>query len=399
MPLKPMKKTAPKSSSSNSPSGRPQLSRQSSTVSTSSGSTALKNQPIQDRLIEMIKGGNTEGVINLLTDNLGNLSFLNSYHSKSGKHPLAVAAEEGRFELITELLKHEKVVEIDLYDKFGMSSILYAAKNGEFQILQELYQKGGDIFTLTPTNETALYLAAQYNKLDIVRYLISCELPIEAQNSRNETALSIAIKYEYYEVAELLLENGANINTRRTNGDSPLFAAVFDNRLHTVNFILKHGGEVNLRNDNQETPLMIACRHGYLEIAQKLLDSGANVNEIDNGGKTALIQATIAQKPVIIPILIQRGALVDLKDCWGYSALSICCKVKNLKFEIIHHLLAAKCDINSLDRCKNTPLIHACKNQNAEVAKFLVEQGADVALQNIDGKAAIDYFPELLSSS
>ena len=46
----------------------------------------------------------------------------------------------------------------------------------------------------------------------------------------------------------------------------------------------------------------------------KLLDYGADINCLDNDKRTPLHHAAESNKPRIIPILIQRGALTSIKD-------------------------------------------------------------------------------------
>lgn len=64
------------------------------------------------------------------------------------------------------------------------------------------------------------------------------------------------------------------------------------------------------------TPLHHAV---FMELNQvlmisKLLDFGADVNALDNDRRSALHHAAEANKPRVIPVLIQRGAHTSLKD-------------------------------------------------------------------------------------
>jgi ankyrin repeat protein len=142
---------------------------------------------------------------------------------------------------------------------------------------------------------------------------------------------------------------------------------------------------------------MIGCRHGFTEVIEYLLIHGkALINEIDNGGRTALMIATLSQKEKIISILLDRLANVNQQDKWGYNALTFAASIPNktLKMEIIEKLISYKIDCNALDKCSNIPLHKAAKNWNIDLCTYLLKNGANPTIRNIDGQLPIDFFPE-----
>jgi ankyrin repeat protein len=355
-----------------------------------SKTSSVLKQPLQDTVIDYLKSGNTEALRALILENAHDKSFLNRYHTKYGKHPLAVAAEEGRLEG-TEILLEAKV-EIDMRDNFDMTAFLYASKGGQNEILGLLIAAGADPnIEYQKLAENGLHLATARNEIETVKYLLERDLPFDKQNLRLETPLSIAIKYEYYDIAELFLSQGANINVRRTNGDSPLHSAVFDNRMETVVYILDHGGSVNQKNDIGETPLMIACKHGYVEIAKFLLQKGAELNAQDNVGRSSLFLASMLQKEALVSYLLDRFANVHLTDHFGSTALSVSCRLFPGNVNIISDLIRFKSHINSMDNSYNTPLHHTCSKHNRELTLLLLNAGASPSLKNIDGKLPLDF--------
>lgn len=385
MPLKPLKKKHV--------SGVSQNTAENATSSSSGqpGATLLiKQAPPQDKAAEYIKAGNTEALKILLYEQSADAGFVNKCHTKTGKHLLGVAADEGRLESI-EILLNSKA-EVNLKDQNQMTAVLYATKFGVVEVVKMLVQGGADPYCIyEPTNESVLFFATKQNYIDVTTFFLEVGLPVEVSNSRNESPLSIAIKCEYYDLANLLLAQGANINVRRAGGNTPLFSAVFDNRLTTMKFILDNGGDVSLKNDNGETALLSACRLGFHDIAEFLINQGAELNDVDNAGKTPLIVACIAQKPKIVSLLLDRFANVTLKDKWGYCALSFACKAKPPNLDIIQMLIRFHSPINSMDICYQTPLMHACMRQNMECAEILLKAGADASFKNIDERSARDF--------
>lgn len=68
--------------------------------------------------------------------------------------------------------------------------------------------------------------------------------------------------------------------------------------------------------------LMYLANEGDLEGIKKLLDSGTEVNFRDIDNRTALHVAACQGLNDVVALLLERGAKVDPKDCWG-STVSI----------------------------------------------------------------------------
>jgi ankyrin repeat protein len=387
-------------------------------VSSSAGkklSTTFKIS-LPDKTIDLIKTSNIEALTQLINDSIADLSFLNQPHSKSGKYPLGVAAEEGR-QMESELLIKSKV-EIDKKDSSEMTASLYAAKNGEREILTMLLDAGADLQIIhRPTEETLLSFAAKYKYVDVVAMLIDRGLSVEHTNIRHETPLWNALKIEYYPLCDLLLKHGANINVERPGGDTALLSACFTGKQALIEYIILHGGDVTHSNQAGETALMIAARHNHVLAVQYLLNQGAMINAMDQGGKTALMYAVINGKREAVAVLLERGAYVNLSDIHQYSALifaargyrshfpphntsssstgtagSISASESSIKVDLsILELLCQHPEtaINAMDKSYYTALMHACeKNLVNEAANCLLTHGADPTLRNIDGLTA-----------
>ena len=62
------------------------------------------------------------------------------------------------------------------------------------------------------------------------------------------------------------------------------------------------------------TALIIACKEGLENNAAALISGGANIDYETVKGETALVAAVRADKPAVVKLLINRGALVNLED-------------------------------------------------------------------------------------
>lgn len=396
----------------------------------------------QERAIDFIKAGNFEGLQEMIAQAGEDTAFLNLVHTKTGRHPLAVAAEEGR-QLETEILIGAKV-EIDKRDQHGMTALMYAAKNGEPDILKMLLDAGADLEAEhEASQESLLFMAAKNRHYNVVKQLIDLGREVEVVNVKQETPLWNAIKMDQFDLARLLLQFGGNINVTRPGGDSLLLVSCFQGyNLPQVEFLLDNGAFVGHQNESGVSAFMLCARHGHDQVLQRLLahcqsrqeeivkaravaveyggspleyvklpnmrdvDYHQLVNMADAGGKTALMYAAIHQQTGCLEQLVQLAHLdVFAQDQWGYTALMFAARVPNFAtlsltqqrnaLRIVELLVERDPEgrhFNEfLDKSFNNVLAHACIKGNVLIAERLLESGCgNYVQQNIDEKTPVD---------
>ena len=89
--------------------------------------------------------------------------------------------------------------------------------------------------------------------------------------------------------------------------------------------------------------------------------------------------------------LLFDGADINSRDCDGETILHDAA-FSNDRLDIIKYLIEEKnFKINCLDNEFVTPLHEAARAGNLEFVKYLVEKGADINKQDIEGSTALDY--------
>lgn len=350
---------------------------------------------LQDRAIECIKSGNSDGLIALTAEGASDVAFLNKLHTKSGMHPLAVAADESNLEAMEIMLKAG--ADVNMKDKKGMSAFLYAASQLGEEIIESLVLHGATIDAINDnTGETAAHIAAKRKFNAIVKLLDLKGVPMDQQDLRHETPLSISLKLENFELCRFLLTRDARIDVTNAMGDTALLRSAFDGRFEASKFILDNGGDLHHRNSNGETALLIAVRHGNKQLVDVLLQRGARVNDADNLGKSPLMVAVMANKRPMAQLLLAQEALdINLTDAWGYSALSLICICSQPDMALLQELLAVPgLLVDQADRGFDTALIHAARLGHMGVIQLLLDAKADPYLANIDNYTAEEVLPE-----
>ena len=99
---------------------------------------------------------------------------------------------------------------------------------------------------------------------------------------------SISDDKEEADIVKLLVNSGANINCQTIDGESPIF---FATQAERVRALLDLGAEVNIRDKVGQTPLLAQIREpseDAIRVIESFLNAGANVNNSDNFGSTPL---------------------------------------------------------------------------------------------------------------
>ena len=180
--------------------------------------------------------------------------------------------------------------------------------------------------------------------------------------------------------------------------DLELILATNRGNMLEVEALLEKGANVNAVYENGMTSLILACYNGNSDIAKILIENGADVNAVDGNGQMALMLACYDGKVDIVKFLIEKGAYVNAKDKIGNAALLFTCMNGNLdivKMDIIKLLIANKADVNSQNKSGHTLLMVACWHGKLEMAKILIENGADVDAPNISSYLMPFKIPQL----
>jgi uncharacterized protein len=221
------------------------------------------------------------------------------------------------------------------------------------------------------------------------------------------TPLHWAVYKVDLELTQALLAKGAKADVRNNFGASPLAEAVKVANVDLVRILLKAGADANVTNDDGQTALMLAARTGVVEIAELLVRHKARINAQEQWrGQTALMWAAAQSFPDMVEFLIRHGASVKARAAWNdwgnqitsepraqyrptggltpllYAARSGCERC-------VKAILKAGADINLPNPDGITPLMTAIDNMNFDVAKYLLEQGANPHLWDWWGRTAL----------
>jgi ankyrin repeat protein len=223
-----------------------------------------------------------------------------------------------------------------------------------------------------------------------VRALLAQRVNVNARQADGATALHWAAYRDDLETVNLLIRAGADVNAVNELGATPLYLAAENGSAAIVERLLTAGARADTALPSGETPLMTAARAGSVGAVKALIARKADVNAVERTeGQTALMWAVAEQHPDVAKVLIDAGADVHARSKprtlptlplgvvteGGYTPLLFAARSGDLASAKL--LLAAGANVNDAPPLGTSGLVVAAFSGHTELAKFLMDQGAD----------------------
>ena len=141
-----------------------------------------------------------------------------------------------------------------------------------------------------------------------------------------------------------LLEQKVDVNAAQPDGATALAWAAHWNELETADLLIRAGTTVNAANDYGVTPLSLACAKGHAAMVEKLLDAKADPNKAQSTGETPVMTCARTGSVDAVKALLAHGGNAKAKETSRGQ----------------------------------TALMWAVAQRHPEVARLLIERGADV---------------------
>lgn len=189
-------------------------------------------------------------------------------------------------------------------------------------------------------------------------------------------------------VLNLFTQVNAYVNMKDSQGRTPVYAASAKGRTKAVSYLLLCGADINARTETMKSPLMAAIEAKSFETAKLLIDSNASLKVADDNGYTPLHYAVLNNELSIAQYMVSMYCDIDEPDNEGNTPLYYAVD-KDIKF--IQTLINAGADKNGKNSEGKTALHQAVIKNNFDAVKCLVENGANVNLQDNNNHTPIFY--------
>jgi ankyrin repeat protein len=239
---------------------------------------------------------------------------------------------------------------------------------------------------------------------DALRSLLDQKADVNAPQTDGTTALHWAVRHDDLATVDQLTRAGVDVNAANRDGATAIYLACINGSAPMVDKLLKAGVDANSTFlMHKETPLMEAARTGNVEVVKLLLDHGAQVNAKETLRQTTAIMWAAEQDHAdVVRLLAARGADVSAQSTinepkkrhgvnykgteghtGGMTPLVLAAREGGVAS--VEALIAANADPNKTAGDGSTAMLVAIQNGHYDVARFLLEHGANPNLSNEKG--------------
>ena len=257
----------------------------------------------------------------------------------------------------------------------NLTPLMLAAKNGHDKVVAQLLKVGGaDVNKKAAWNEsTALMVAAEAGNDKVVETLLDLYANVNLCNSVQNSALMLASELGYKDVIRVLLlqQDAIEKDTKNRYEDTALILAASNGHSECVDLLIDAHADLNLVNKFGKTALVLSAENGFVDIVNSLVCAGANVNLVSKRGLSAIMLAAAKGHYDIVKLLSQYGADIyqENKDRTD-NVLTYACFGGHS--EIIVHIINSGADVNYQNINGDTVLMRACEHGNKETIDMLL---------------------------
>mmetsp|Transcript_24785 Transcript_24785/g.34133 ORF Transcript_24785/g.34133 Transcript_24785/m.34133 type:complete len:1123 (-) Transcript_24785:45-3413(-) len=324
-----------------------------------------------------------------------------------GFAPIHVAAGGGHPMCLKMLLDEDEAM-INLVDEETNSSPLhFAALFGRSRCVSLLLDRGARADQLDGGGASAFMKAAYNNHKPVLR-LLSKGAKAGIQDKDGNTPFLISCLRGHFSCAAYirkLLPNRSGLSSMSNlKGDTPIWGTIVHNNFNYLKTLLEE--ETGHKKTSEERLKVMLCshtvgrfKHNLLHrcllqlqdpqhchnMVRHLLKCGADPNSLTADGKSPLFLAAFKNRVSCVPLLLQSGADVTMRDEEGNTALHF-----TQSPEIAVKILASLDDAvsvrsgfcNTQNDQGDTPLHVAFARADYEMATFLLSHGANPSIEN-----------------
>ncbi|XP_048242568.1 serine/threonine-protein phosphatase 6 regulatory ankyrin repeat subunit B-like isoform X4 [Haliotis rufescens] len=197
---------------------------------------------------------------------------------KEGSIPLHYACSTGCLEMVNLLIakgKSEIVTMVEKKAMGGNTCLHIAIENGHEGIIQKLLQNDSKVLVARDDGMLPVHLAVISGNLNVVKSIVSKAglHQRDTENKAESTTLHLAAQYNQLEVARYLLEKSSSLVAKTdSESNTPLHVAAFFNHWEIIGLLMEKGGKINAKNLKGQIPLHVAAEMGHMESLKVLLN-------------------------------------------------------------------------------------------------------------------------------
>lgn len=322
-----------------------------------------------------------------------------------------------------ELLLDNTNIMVNVVDKDYNTPLMLAVNRESFVIAKMLLKHGADTSYINKKEFNCLSMASKQNAENIVQLLINHGAKDHDEDDSLKTALAYAVENNNIKIAQMLIDNGSPVNSEVKNvaldlrKHNILLGAAMNNNADMVKLLIDSGV-----NKQYQMSALFETHIRGLNHELKILSE--NINDIELKGRAVVPLLVLINKKKREPDIVKtyfniindedvelsvlkrleaKQELRFLKTYMGSFGIKDSVKnaalnsaSKNNMLDYVKLYVEGGANINHIPAPTRdtpvtyTPLTYAVQHGNTNMVKFLLDNGADINIQNSDRTNAID---------
>ena len=260
------------------------------------------------------------------------------------------------------------------------TQLIQAVQSGHMRLIGQLINGGAQVNAINALGRTATHYAVSNNNLPALKLLLSNGADTNLADNAGNTPLDVWHVHENKEILALLHAAGAK--------PLDLWQAAANNDRLSAERLLAVGADAKAENDTGKVPFEIAIEAEHYTLAAILLKAAVGINGRDKKGWTPLHWAVFSDAWDLVREFIREGANLSIGR--AQNAFDVATLMKS-EAKLIEIFIAEKGVDATVGWGRKTLLMHASERRQTELVKLLIENNADLNIQDNYGETALIY--------
>lgn len=196
--------------------------------------------------------------------------------------------------------------DINRVTEYGESALRVASNHGRFDVVEVLLNASADREQL---KWSSTIYEVVYGTHDSIRKSAEKNDDLESVDYWERTPFLMAVQLGDTGKAQLLLDLGANRLATGRCGKTPMQYAVLHNNVAMLNWLVEQGFDIESTDEFLNTPLQAAASQGMVDCVKFLIERGADIHKANHIPDRPI---AVAANMEVVRILVSHGA--DIND-------------------------------------------------------------------------------------
>eukprot|EP00919_Chromeraceae_sp_WS-2016_P033014 GHVR01078058.1.p1 GENE.GHVR01078058.1~~GHVR01078058.1.p1 ORF type:complete len:993 (+),score=183.42 GHVR01078058.1:31-2979(+) len=335
---------------------------------------------------------NSVEIVKLLIQNNATIDYSN-YEGISALH---LACSEGSVGVVKVLLDHN--VDVNVVSKSGNTPLHYAVEGSNpsvsevdvLDIVALLLDHNAHVLTTNQSGETPFEVSVRHFD-EVSIQLLKHYSDLNQPDHFGRTPLHQAAIGGNPLICQKIIDMGGLLDLQDYSGSTPVSYAsstsMFD--LVIVEVLVKNGANLNIPDNEGATPIILTCKNGNIKMTEYFIKTiTADITHTDNYGRNSLHYASHRGVLDQVDMLIYGGIDVNTVDKWKGTALQYSIDGPGI-VTVTTRLLCADADVNIADDMGRAPIHFISKHQHTDIARLILEGGANVDTKTHSGETPL----------